>query len=168
MILPDPLSGDFKSIFTAAATRVAVPQVKRRTARPRERRCRCRPRNCRGPLAIPRSRQHHLRNAPALRRNPLQNLLMKGPVEESPKEACQLPNFPFSGEYCVVLFRCERCSFGPNSGFEIFVPGRLDGLGHNPGFRSAHLLKRTVSHCFQCLRSRISRCKNIRGNRIQR
>ena len=24
----------------------------------------------------------------------------------------------------------ERCSSGPNTGFEIFVPGRQDGFGH--------------------------------------
>jgi hypothetical protein len=39
--------------------------------------------------------------------------------------------FPFAGESCVILHWCERCSFGPNSGFEIFVPGRQDGLSQS-------------------------------------
>ena len=38
--------------------------------------------------------------------------------------------------YCPVA---RRKSIGPNSGFEIFVPGRQDGFGHNPACGSAHL-----------------------------
>jgi hypothetical protein len=38
-----------------------------------------------------------------------------------------VPNSSFLGEYSVLLSERERCSLGPNSGFEIFVPGRQDG-----------------------------------------
>jgi len=37
-------------------------------------------------------------------------------------------------------------STGPSSGFEVFVPGRQDGFGHNPVYRSAHLICAHRSH----------------------
>ncbi len=46
----------------------------------------------------------------------------------------------------VVFSPRERCSLGSSSGFEVFVPGRQNGFGHDPVFRSAHLFRRTVSH----------------------
>jgi hypothetical protein len=42
-------------------------------------------------------------------------------------ETLRLTDHNFT-KIAMVLFQCERYSFGPNSGFEIFVPGRQDGL----------------------------------------
>ena len=40
----------------------------------------------------------------------------------------------------------ERCSLDPSTGFEVFVPGRQDmATAMNPVFRSAYLIRRTVS-----------------------
>jgi hypothetical protein len=45
---------------------------------------------------------------------------------------------------------CERCSLHSCTGFEVFVPGRQSmAPAMNPVFRSANLIRRTVSH-FLC------------------
>ena len=36
---------------------------------------------------------------------------------------------------------------GPSSGFEVFVPGRQDGFGQNPVYRSANLVWAHRSRC---------------------
>jgi hypothetical protein len=49
----------------------------------------------------------------------------------------------------LIFSHRERCSLDPCSGFEVFVPGR-QGMApaSNPVFRSANLIRRTVSHLF--------------------
>ena len=51
----------------------------------------------------------------------------------------------------------ERCSLDPCSGFEIFVPGR-QGMAPaiNPVFRSANLIRRTVSPPFHRVEDQIT------------
>jgi len=56
----------------------------------------------------------------------------------------------------ALLFSCERCSLDSRTGFEVFVPGRQSmAPAMNPVFRSANLIRRTVSHllCRRHLRS---------------
>src|SRR5436309_8699568 len=61
----------------------------------------------------------------------------------------------FSMEIRLVYSPCERCSLDSCTGFEVFVPGRQSmALAMNPVFRSANLIRRTVSHFFCRLRQR--------------
>lgn len=47
---------------------------------------------------------------------------------------------------------CERCSPSPETGFEIFIPGRQDGYGHLILFTGAPIsLRRTVHTFFQLI-----------------
>jgi hypothetical protein len=53
-------------------------------------------------------------------------------------------------ESIALFFFCERCSLDSRTGFEVFVPGRQSmASAMNPGFRSAYLIRRTVSHLFR-------------------
>src|SRR5436189_2456911 len=55
----------------------------------------------------------------------------------------------FSMEIRLVYSPCERCSLDSSTGFEVFVPGRQSmAMAMNPVFRSAHLIRHTVSHLF--------------------
>src|ERR1700693_2692593 len=50
-------------------------------------------------------------------------------------------------ESMALLSSCERCSLDSRTGFEVFAPGRQSmASAMNPVFRSANLIRRTVSH----------------------